>query len=180
MKPNLTEPEAGPEQSGPVAATPMMKKWNLPGVTGRAEVGQSGRRRGPWPARRARLRVCWLPRLATELGRVGREAVLGRWRGASGVEVGAGEPCWAQGGGGGRRAAPGSGGNGYGTSVVERMGQRRGVRQRWWTRAKKRKREEEKRGGKLLGMRLILCVGPTYEMVHFTVAGGALLEIVSR
>jgi hypothetical protein len=38
------------------------------------------------------------------------------------VEVGAGEPCWAQGGGGGRRAAPGSGGNGYGTSVVERMG----------------------------------------------------------
>jgi hypothetical protein len=172
MKPSLTEPEAGLEQPSSTAATPVAKKQNLPGVTGRAEAGQSGRRRGPWPASRAGLGVCWEPRPATELGRPDREAALGSMAGSVGGGGQGQRAVLGSGRGQGRRAAPGSGGDGYDASVVGRMGRRRGVGQRRWTRAKKES-ERKKRGGEPLEMRRILHVGPTYGTVHFTVAGGA-------
>jgi hypothetical protein len=94
------------------------------------------------------------------------------------VEVGAGEPCRARGGGG---------------AGEPRRGQVATATTRQWSGAwgsdeasgnsggLERKRESEmrkKKGGEPLEMRLILRVGPTYRTVHFTVAGGALLEIV--
>jgi hypothetical protein len=151
MKSSLTEPEAGLEQPSPTAATPVTKKQNLPSVTGRAEAGQSGRRRGPWPASRAGLGVCWEPRPATELGRPDREAALGSMAGSVGGGGQGQRAVLGSGRGQGRRAAPGSGGDGYDASVVGRMGRRRGVGQRRWTRAKKRKREEEKKGRRATG-----------------------------